>query len=140
VYVTLHHIIHKTQFILLSVTDVSKHSAKYISLFFVRVQDSLIQDVFISKKGIRKEYVKSVVGNLDHGLPLSPLTRGKACLKIEGSRFQDVSNKQCEILHKLYEKMYGYQTCRAFGFTACKFITPVLKIKIYFIHENIFSV
>ena len=105
-YVISHHINHKTQFILLSVTDVSKHSVKCISLFFMSVQDGLIQGVFfIAKKCMRKEYVKSVVGNLYHGFPLFPLPRGKACLRIEGSRFQHVSNTWYEILFILYEKI-----------------------------------
>ena len=41
--------------------------------------------------------MKSVVGYLDHGFQLFLLVRGKTCLRIEGSRFQDVSNKQFEM-------------------------------------------
>ena len=90
-----------------------EHSAKYIYLSFVSVQYSLIQGVqysliqgvFIAKKCIRKMYMKSVVGNLDHGFPLFPYPRVKVCLRIEGNHFQHVSNTRYEMLHMLYEKI-----------------------------------
>jgi hypothetical protein len=49
--------------------------------------------------------MKNVVGNLDHGFSLFPYPRRQACLRVEGSHFQNLSNTRYEMLNMLYEEM-----------------------------------